>query len=80
MESNGIPAGCGRNWSAGSIYDLDELAKRFAKGIQQELREGRIAANLAMKYLVPVARVSAEDCECMAAAFIRLRGGAREAA
>jgi len=41
--------------------------------IQQQVREGRIAAHLAMKFLVPVARVRLQDCEPMAAAFAKHR-------
>jgi hypothetical protein len=33
------------------------------EAIQQQVREGKLAAQLAMKYLVPVARVNVEDCE-----------------
>ncbi len=56
------------------------LVELLPEAIQQQVREGKMAANLAMKYLVPVARVSLEDCERMAAAFVSLRCGAREAA
>jgi hypothetical protein len=43
------------------------------------VREGKIAAQVAMKYLVPVARVGAEDCTRMAAAFVAHRCDTREA-
>jgi ParB family transcriptional regulator, chromosome partitioning protein len=45
------------------------LVELLPEAIQQQVREGKIAAQVAMKYLVPVARVSVEDCERMAAAF-----------
>src|SRR5207248_3021293 len=51
--------------------------KRIAA--QQQLREGAIAAQLAMKYLVPVARVNGEDCARMAAAFVQHRCDTRQA-
>jgi ParB family chromosome partitioning protein len=45
------------------------LVDLLPEAIQQQVREGRISAHVAMKFLVPVARVSLEDCERMAAAF-----------
>ena len=55
------------------------LVELLPEAIQQQVREGKLAANLAMKYLVPMARVSREDCLGMAAAFAKLRCGTREA-
>lgn len=55
------------------------LVELLPESIQQQVREGKLAANLAMKYLVPVARVSLEDCLRMAEAFVRLHCGTREA-
>ena len=46
------------------------LVELLPEAIQQQVREGKIAAQVAMKYLVPVARVNADDCERMAAAFV----------
>jgi len=46
------------------------LVELLPEAIQQQVREGKIAAQVAMKYLVPVARVDAEHCERMAAAFV----------
>ena len=43
------------------------------------MREGKIAAQLAMKYLVPVARVQVDHCERMAAAFAKHRCDTRQA-
>jgi hypothetical protein len=43
------------------------------------VREGKIAAQLAMKYLVPVARVQVDHCERMAAAFAKHRCDTRQA-
>src|ERR1017187_950487 len=61
------------------------VARRLAlvgvlpEAIQQQVREGAIAAQLAMKYLAPVARVSLEDCARMAAAFVQHRCDTRQA-
>src|ERR1017187_5453117 len=49
------------------------LVEVLPEAIQQHVREGKLAAQLAMKYLVPVARVHVEDCERMAAAFVQHR-------
>src|SRR3954453_3189954 len=56
------------------------LAELLPDAIQQQVREGGIAALTAMKYLVPIARLSVEDCDRMAAAFARQRCDARQAA
>jgi hypothetical protein len=45
------------------------LVELLPEAIQQQVREGRISAHVAMKYLVPVARVSLEHCQRMAAIF-----------
>src|SRR5436309_12642321 len=45
------------------------LAELLPETIQQQVREGKISAHVAMKFLLPVARVSLQDCERMAAAF-----------
>ena len=55
------------------------LVELLPEAIQQQVREGRIAAQVAMKYLVPVARVSVDDCGRMAAAFARHRCDTRQA-
>ena len=55
------------------------LVELLPESIQQQVREGKIAAQLAMKYLVPAARISVEDCERMAAAFAAHRCTTREA-
>jgi len=55
------------------------LVELLPEAIQQQVREGKIAAQVAMKYLVPVARVSAEDCTRMAAAFVAHRCDTRQA-
>src|ERR1700682_6254434 len=45
------------------------LVELLPQAIQQQVREGKISAHVAMKYLVPVARISLDDSERMAAAF-----------
>ena len=49
------------------------LVELLPDAVQRRVREGSITAQVAMKYLVPVARVSADDCERMAAAFVKHR-------
>lgn len=55
------------------------LVELLPEAIQRQVREGKIAANVAMKYLGPVARLSLDDCERMAAVFVRLHCQTREA-
>jgi ParB family transcriptional regulator, chromosome partitioning protein len=55
------------------------LVDLLPAAIQQQVRDGRIAAQVAMRYLVPVARVSLEQCATMAAALVECRCNAREA-
>ena len=55
------------------------LVELLPEAIQQQVREGKLAAQVAMKYLVPVARVSADDCTRMAAAFVAHRCNTRQA-
>jgi ParB/RepB/Spo0J family partition protein len=55
------------------------LVELLPEAIQQQVREGKLAAQLAMKYLVPVARVNVGDCERMAAAFVKHRCDTRQA-
>jgi ParB family chromosome partitioning protein len=56
------------------------LVELLPESIQQQVREANIAAQTAMKYLVPMARRSVEDCERMAAAFALHRCDSRQAA
>ena len=56
------------------------LVEVLPETIQRQVREGSLAALTAMKYLVPAARVSADDCERMAAAFVKHRCDSRQAA
>src|SRR5208337_1076184 len=55
------------------------LVELLPEKIQQQVREGTLGAQLAMKYLVPIARVNVEDCGRMAAAFIQYRCDTRQA-
>jgi ParB family transcriptional regulator, chromosome partitioning protein len=43
------------------------LVEVLPEAIQQQVREGKIPAQVALKFLVPVARQSLEDCQRMAA-------------
>jgi hypothetical protein len=54
-----------KNWVASRLA----LVETLPQSVQQLVREGKIAASLAMRYLVPVARLSGEHCQRMAAAF-----------
>ena len=45
------------------------LVEALPEAIQQQVREGKIPAQVAMKFLVPAARQSLEDCQRMAAIF-----------
>src|SRR5215472_11925551 len=55
------------------------LVELLPAAIQQQVREGKIAAQAAMKFLVPVARQSLEDCQRMAAIFAGHHCDTREA-
>jgi len=55
------------------------LVELLPEGIQQQVREGRISAHVAMKFLVPIARVSLEDCQRMAEAFAQQHCNTRQA-
>ena len=55
------------------------LVEVLPEAIQQQVREGKILAQVAMKFLVPVARQSLEDCPRMAAIFAQPHCDTREA-
>jgi ParB/RepB/Spo0J family partition protein len=55
------------------------LVELLPEAVQQQVREGKISAQVAMKYLVPVGRVSLEDCQRMAAAFAQHHWNTRQA-
>jgi hypothetical protein len=55
------------------------LVELLPEAIQQQVREGKLASQVAMKYLVPVARVNAGDCARMAAAFVAHHCDTRQA-
>jgi ParB family chromosome partitioning protein len=56
------------------------LVELLPESVQRQVREGSITAQVAMKYLVPMARVSAKDCERMATALVKHRCDTRQAA
>ena len=55
------------------------LVELLPESIQQQVREGKLGAQVAMKYLVPVARVNLEDCARMASAFVQQHCNTRQA-
>jgi len=55
------------------------LVELLPEGIQQQVREGQIAAQVAMKFLVPVARISLKACQQIAAIFAQYHCDTREA-
>jgi ParB/RepB/Spo0J family partition protein len=55
------------------------LVEVLPEAIQQQVREGKIPAQVALKFLVPVARQSLQDCQRMAAIFAQHHCGTREA-
>src|SRR6202158_1256198 len=55
------------------------LAEVLPEAIQQQGREGKNLAQVAMKFLVPVARQSLEDCQRMAAIFAEHHCDTRQA-
>jgi len=55
------------------------LVELLPEAIQQRVREGKISAHVAMKFLVPVARISLDDCQRMATAFAEYHCDTREA-
>ena len=56
------------------------LVELLPAAVQQQVRLGKIAAQMAMKFLVPMARVSAGDCERMAVAWVKNHCDSRQAA
>ena len=55
------------------------LMEVLPEAILQQVREGKIPAQVALKFLVPAARQNLEDCQRMAAIFSRLHCDSREA-
>ena len=55
------------------------LIELLPETIQQQVREGKIMAQAAMKFLLPVARQSLEDCQRMATIFAQYHCDMREA-
>jgi len=55
------------------------LVELLPEAIQQQVREGKIWAHIAMKFLVPMARIDREDCQQMAAIFTQRQCDSRQA-
>ena len=56
------------------------LVELLPVAVQQQVREGQIAAQIAMRFLAPVARVNADHCQRMAQAFAAQPWTTRQAA
>jgi len=56
------------------------LVEALPESVQQQVRDGRIAPQIAMRYLAPVARVSVEQCQRMAQIFAQQQWTTRQAA
>jgi ParB/RepB/Spo0J family partition protein len=56
------------------------LVETLPESVQQQVRQGRIAPQIAMRYLVAVARVSVEQCQRMAEVFAQQHWTTRQAA
>ena len=55
------------------------MVELLPESVQQQVRRGAISAQVAMKYLVPVARSRPEDCQRLAEALAAHRFTSREA-
>ena len=55
------------------------LVEQIPASVQQHVRSGKIAASVAMKCLVPVARANSADCERMAEVFAKRQFTSRQA-
>lgn len=55
------------------------LVELLPQSVQQQVRSGEISAQVATKYLLPVARSSLEECRTMATAFGRCKCTTRQA-
>jgi len=56
------------------------LVETLPEAVQQQVREGRIAAQIAMRYLAPAARIDQEQCQRMAQIFAQQHWTTRQAA
>ena len=56
------------------------LVELLPEAVQQQVREGKIAAQIAMRFLAPVARVHLDHCQRMAQAFAAQPWTTRQAA
>jgi hypothetical protein len=55
------------------------LVELLPEAVQQQVRGGKLLAHVAMKFLVPVARISVGQCERMATIFMQQHCDTREA-
>ncbi len=64
-----------KNWVASRLA----LVEILPEPVQQLVRQGKLAVTLAMRYLVPVARISVEHCQRMATVFAEQEWTTRQA-
>jgi ParB family chromosome partitioning protein len=55
------------------------LVELLPEAVQQQVREGKISTHVAMKFLVPMARIDVESCQRMAAIFAQRHCDTRQA-
>jgi ParB family transcriptional regulator, chromosome partitioning protein len=81
LEQGWLLVELARRWDRSVSWVTRRLAlvELLPDSIQQQVREGRLGAQLAMKYLVPVARANPEDCVRMASAFVQQHCDTRQA-
>jgi ParB/RepB/Spo0J family partition protein len=65
--------------SVGWVMRRLALVDLLPQGVQEQVREGKISAHVATKYLAPVARVSRDDCQRLADGLARHRFTSRQA-
>lgn len=64
--------------SVGWVSQRLALVQILPKPVQEHVRSGRIPAQAAMKYLVPLARAQRDDCEVLSEAIAKHRLSSRE--
>ena len=55
------------------------LVEQLPEAIQEQVREGKITAHVAMRFLIPVARITVKDCARMAEIFAQQHCDSRQA-
>jgi ParB family chromosome partitioning protein len=65
--------------SVGWVMRRVALVELIPDSVQQQVRDGKLSAHVATKFLAPVAQVSPGDCQRMADGFVRHRFNTRQA-